>query len=366
MGDAAGVALSEITAIGTERALSFRLNRPASLSFRVASKDSRIAARHTDGKPLLAKWRTVKAYRRERQSDGTFLNILRFVGTIWQVGDVGDENTAFTRVTAFDPLQRLRKRLCRDASLGTANVVFDSVEAAQIAKTLVERANSVGATGLTTSGGTFEKTPERTVEYRYKRMADAFLELANAANGFDLRLDYLDATDGVHARISCLSRRGTFRQHAVFGWGVAPFNVSDIQNSEDGETAANEVTGLGATLSGADQLSSTIQNASSVGRIGLLEEVDSFSGISSPSFLAALVGEDLSFRGEGRQEVSIVPKAGLAPQPWTHFDIGDTFPIYAGPDLRAGFSGIQRCYGFDLGVDDEGVERVSRIIASPE
>jgi hypothetical protein len=326
------------------------------MTFRVPSDHPAIAGLHSDGFPLVDPIRrTVKAWRSEIAADGTRTWALRFAGLVWQVEDDGDPDTAWTQVTAFDPLQSLYKRVT------TQSRAFTNVDGGTIARTLVDEANLAGPTGLTNAGGVIEQTPTRTVTYAFKRVGEALVELATAFNGFDLWLEPLDGRDGNLARLHIYARKGLMQPDVVLGWGIAPNNVKVIRRMLNGDIVANEITGLGSAVKAGPS-----RTQDSVNQLGLWQDVHSYSDITNQAYLDALVDEELRFRALPRELVMVVPQGGVAPEPFTHYNLGDLVWIYCGERLRSGFAGVQRVYGFDLSINSEGVEVVNSIKASPE
>jgi hypothetical protein len=181
--DGAGQRLEQITAIATNRQLGFTLNRPEELSFEVPSDDERIVVDHTDGYPMLHPLvRTVKGYRKEASG-----YVLRYAGHVWQLEDSGDAGSAMTRVTCFGALQWLNRRLTG------IEQGYRTSDGAAIAKHLVDTMNAESDSPVTTTGGTFELTEERTLTFDRRPIAECLIELANSFAGFDLLFEPLDA-----------------------------------------------------------------------------------------------------------------------------------------------------------------------------
>lgn len=354
--DLRGVPIANLTHIGFDRGLAYRLNRPSSLSFRVPSDHKAVSAIHTDGEPLLSPLvRTVKAYRREVLEDGSELWVLRFAGHVLQVEDVGTASAAFTSVVCFDPLQRLWRRIT------DGGVTFTDVSGSSILRQLIDTANGKYPTGVITDGGVFEDTLARTITYTYSRIGEAMNELTNAVSGFDIQVLPIDRQDGSLAQIHAFAALGQLQPSVVFGWGIAPHNVRDVRRLVNGDIVVNSLLALGGNGNVSRPTSET-----SINRYGLLEEVSSYNDITNMDFLNDIANEELHFRSQPREWVEIVPQPGKGWEPFTHVRLGDTFYVYAGERLRGGFAGIQRCYGFDISIDSNGIESVSRFVTAPE
>lgn len=351
--DSLGRPISELTRLGRGRHLSVRLNRPWQLTFQVPSDDDRVAGIHVDGLPRLEVLaRTVKAYRQHPLPDGSQEWRLRFTGWVWQLEDSGDADAATTQVVCVDSFQTLSRRHT------AADVTFADENGARIALQLIDQANAVAPTGITTSGSVVETSPNRTVSYQYHEIGGALAELASAFNGFDLYFQPVDRADGVLARFHAFARLGRNQPGVVFGWGVGPNNVREISRLRDGQATTNDLLALGA-----EGITHRPERIPPIGPY--LEAVSSYSDVTNPEYLEALAQEELRFRARPREIVRIVPQAGRAPQPWTHVMLGDTVEVYAGARLRGGFAGVMRVYGWNVELSDDGVEQVPEYLASP-
>lgn len=351
--DSLGRPISELTRLARGRHLSVRLNRPWQLTFQVPSDDDRVAGMHVDGLPRLEVLaRTVKAYRQHPLPDGSQEWRLRFTGWVWQLEDSGDADTATTQVVCVDAFQTLSRRHT------AAEVSFTDENGARIALQLIDQANAVTPTGITTEGSVIETSPARTVSYQHHDIGGSLAELASAFNGFDLYFQPLDRTDGVLARFHAFARLGRNQPGVVFGWGAGPNNVREISRLRDGQATTNDLLALGA-----EGITHRPERIPPIGPY--LEAVSSYSDVTNPEYLEALAQEELRFRSRPREIVRIVPQAGRAPQPWTHVMLGDTVEVYAGSRLRGGFAGVMRVYGWDVEISDDGLEQVPEYLASP-
>lgn len=356
-----GTKISHITSLGRKRRIQFRMNRPAIFTFEVPSDDPRVSGTHTDGLPLLwaePGWRVIKAYRHEVLEDGSATRVLRFAGYVWNVGDAGEPESAWTQVTAFDPLQVLAARHTNEP--GTPAVKFTDQIGATIVRQLVDTTNATrGRTGITTEGGVFEQTPTRTVSYDMKPLSEACFELASSFNGFDMYLEPVDREDGILGRLHCYARLGLTQPDAVFAWGLAPNNCRRIQRLGDGGIVVTHLFGLGAN---------NIHSSAVDPNPGplLLEGFENYSEIQNQALLDALIAEELGFRKVPRELVEITPSPGRAPEPFVHYHLGDLVFVYCGPRLRGGFQGLQRIYGYSIEISEEGTETVSQIVTGPE
>jgi hypothetical protein len=353
--DRKGDQLQILDGVAAQRTYEGRMNKQAKFSFQVPSDHPRVAGLAPDGLPWLSKFRVVKAYREEVMADGSSQFVIRFCGEVWILGDSADsQGKATTRVTAYDSLQRLASRFTGPL------FKLDQVDGAQIVRQLVDETNTRSFSGMNTSEGKFETSPPRYVEYTRKSIGAAIVDLANAFNGFDFEVRPVDRDDGTLNVLSVFSRLGQHQPSIVLQWGMGSHNISGVERTESAELIASQVHGLGSTESYSEESQGTTQ------AFGLLEAVDSFSDITNHDLLVALVQEELNYRIRSREIVSLSPVPGLTPEPWTHFHPGDTFTVEVDQSLRGGFSGIMRCYGWNVSIDDDGIERVTELMVTPE
>jgi hypothetical protein len=331
------------------------MNKQAKVTFQIPSDHPRIQGLAPDGLPWLNKFRVVKAYREEVMADGSTQYVIRFAGEIWLLADSGDSSgRAVTRVTAFDSLQRLTSRFTGPL------FKLDNTDGAQIVRQLVDYTNARNFTGMNTSEGTFETTPVRYVEYTRKSIGSAVIDLSNAFNGFDFEVRPVDREEGTLNILSVFGRLGQHQPTVVLEWGTGSKNIAAVNRDENADLMASQVHGIGATESYSEESPGATLS------YGLLEAVDSFTDVTNHEFLVALTQEELGYRIRSREIVNLTPFAGLTPEPWTHLHPGDTFTVTADESLRGGFSGIMRCYGWNLQIGDDGIERMTDLLVTPE
>jgi hypothetical protein len=377
LGDQAGRPIANLTTISKDRSLAYRLLRPASATLKVPSDHELVATAHTDGFPLVdAMRRTLRAYRRERQTDGSYLWTCRFAGAVWQVEDVADGDTAWTTISAFDPLQRLAHRFT-----GTDPTPRALQDGGQIAKGLIDDANALGATGIATSGygNVYDVTPARVVQYDRRAVGDALTELASAYNGFDFVLRPVIQSpgqeDGTLCAYSVYAHYGSFKPDVVFGWDMPPHNLKSVDRQVDGEELANVVTAIGTPQDQTVALTSTQSAPGSIADFGRYESVDTLGDVVDQAYLDAQAQSEVQVAQSPRSIVQATPsptdvttlgQRGRVPRPFLDFDLGDTVTVQASKRLRGGFVEQQRVYGFTLTVDPNGVEYVSSIVTSSD
>lgn len=370
--DRMGVPISNVSAIATGKKIVETLNAPTSFAFNVPSDDPRVATLYTDGAPYLDYLRrTVKAYRREPQPDGSWRWVIRFAGHVWPVQDNGTDTQLQTSVTCYDPLQMMAYKLCRNAAGSFANVVFTSVELAQILKQLVDNTNSnAGPSGLTTGTsdgdftGLFPILGVQSVQWQYNLISSALQEILP---GLDLSVTPLDRTDGYLGGLSTYKLRGVLQSNAIFAWKTTPNNLASATRFLDPSNAANVLIGIGQTASNSDQMIAVAADARNSTVFGQLEAVASYSSITDQAHLNNQVAADLYSREPLGEAVAVGQTlADRGPRPWLDFNTGDWVIVNIDPSLRGGvLQEQQRAYGFSLDISDDGEETVQLVTTPP-
>lgn len=363
--DALGAPIEDLTPYTYDRKISYRLNRPSVMTFRVPSDARLVNELAPDGKPnLMTIRRVIKGYRAEVQGGQEYYN-LRFIGLIWQIEDSGDLDSAWTNVVVFGAFQILSKRLCVNAAGSESAASFTNVDGGLIVSTMLTKLNSLSYSGI--DMGTRDTTAARTADFSYLDMASAMAQLTGAYQGFDIEMVPLDRRDGHLQTLNIKGRKGAYRPNAIFAWGLPPHNVNTINRLNDAEQYANSVLLLGAPppVDGALPITSS-QTAASPAEARVFRIMESYPDITNTAYLTALAQEELTFRQLAREMISFTPQPGRAPEPFTDYDTGDTVPIYVGSRLRGGFQGVVRIYGFDLELTNESEERVTALLLSPE
>jgi len=359
--DFLGVPIAVLSAVASDKQLDFRLGRPARCSFTVPSAEPLVNLSHTDGFPYLSTGRrTVKAYRREGAAW-----VLRFVGYVWQLGDAGDADTMRTAVTCFDPMQRLARRIVRDAPGAVTATILANGGGAAIAKDLVDATNlHAGATGITTTGGTFATTP--TLSYSFEPgtfIGPTIVELCDT-DTVDVYFDPIDATDGLHVRMNAVAQRGTDRPHAKFGYARGNHANAVFQRTEDMEQVANDLTILGGPAE--TRLQKRLTDAASIAAFGVYEDARAVTLATTQDRIDAIAAGELDFRVSPVGPLKVVPQPERAPVPWDEYFLGDTVRHYLSADTREAAVETQRVHGITVNIDDDGFESVGELLTAAD
>lgn len=360
--DSDGIRISWLSALATAKRLTRRLNAPDIFEFTLPAEHPQVNILHTDGRPYVTPWRVIKAYREEGPA-GAKVPVLRFAGHIWNLDredQDGDRTTIAVR--AMDPFQWLTHRYVRKAD-GTRGVKvhFGDTAGAQIAKALVERTIAdAGACGITTSGGTFDATTAQTLDYDFPyKISDALSGLTDTRT-MDIVSDPLDGVDGIFARMSVVSLRGSEKPHVKLAYDRAPRSVSGFHRNESMDEYANDVFVVGDGKA----LTSATADMAVQADFGVHEFADVFTGINHQVFLDSLATAELSVRGIPLELVTLQPVPENSASPFDDYDVGDFLYTSASDKTGEEIAGLQRAYGYTL--DITTFERVSDLVVSKE
>ncbi len=371
--DILGRELQVISSIANQKRLAFKLKRPWAFTFQADASDPRVAGLHSDGLPYLRKLRrTVKVFRLE---DGVY--VPRFTGVVWQTSMVAEDN-ATVAVSCFDVMKRLDRRRVLDQDgydglvhLGAGGIKATDtalVDGIQQAKALIDRTNSMeGPVGISTDtglGAVFEDAPDRAVRWERQKVAPALIQIADSYNGFDFRFNPVDRDDGILAVAEMRAKIGEYRPEVHLAWDMAPHTSGSVSRMDDGETVANDIWAVGGGESATGRMVANRESLASQSAIGVYVDVSSYSSIIVQSLLDDVAQEELNFRAYGKETVSSKPIPGKGPFPWDDFDLGDVFQVSASERALGGFTGLQRCWGYDVAVSDEDVESCEAVYTS--
>lgn len=368
--DPLGAYLSVISRISLTKRLRFRRNQFETVTFTVPADDPQVRILHTDGEAFLScSNRVLKVYRKE---SGRWT--IRFTGPVEQVEQDGDANGLYAHVTAFGPGRILHQRLVRNAAGGVVNttgnpISFTSVAGNTVAKTLVDRANTVAATGITTDpglGAAFETTTVQTKEFEEGTMVGEAHEELTDTDTMDIWYQPLDRQDGILAAMHVETEQGENKPNAVFAYGMGNHSISEFRRLRDGSQIANNVYAYSDRPARGQTWgqSKTAVDSASQTKYRLRESLRFYSDKYTAETLQALANFEKSLRRNPRETVSIVPAIERAPTPFTDYFIGDFIQVYADELLLQSMAGTQKVEELDIAVDDGGFERVTEIVGS--
>jgi len=355
----AGTFIATLDPYCTDRQFVFDLNRPCSVTGKIASDSSVVNSVYGDGYPYLNEGnRTLKCYRYE---SGDW--VLRFAGILWTVGDEGDVDMGYTSFTAFDPYQFLFRRMIRrnDGNL-KKTVTLANNAAAAVKRHIDKTIEFAGPCYIDTSDGFFEPAlVYLTMQYEQEYLARAFSEVTDTGV-VDIIMDPVDRTDGILVTANAVSQRGDDKSGSVqFQWDVGSRGVSEWKRDLDMDTLANSIT----NFSGDKKLTSFVEDSTSQGIYGVMEDARVLTDILHQDSLDALTEWELSMRKDPRENIAVLPLPETGSFVFDDYFLGDIVTVECSSNAREAVSGQQRIYGITLDVDDEGVERVTELRVSP-
>lgn len=364
--DLAGNPITILDNVATGRQITYTLNRPAQVQFVVPSDSPRANLTHTDGDPYLNEMnRVLKCYRLEQSGW-----VLRFAGIVFQIQDEADETSARSSVTAYDPSQVLYQRLCMSGdgvirTLATAD--FYDGRGSMIAKNLVDfNVSNTGQAFIDTTGGYFATTTTQTVTFEEGYTVGQALETLTETGTMDVVFDPLDDTAGLFATMSVVGKRGNDNTSAIFGYDTVNYAVKSMRRLKDGTVMSNDVHVAGDRPDkGTQWTTATAQSRDSQGKYGWYQSWrPADPDITSSDFLTFLASEELNFRKNPREQLSITPFPERGPIPFNDYFVGDTIYFYCSENVRQSIQGSQRVYGMTVNVEDNGYESMGEIVVA--
>lgn len=385
--------------------LTFQLNRPAQLTFDIPADILEVTgsldiggftpgfnSQTGDYFPNLSVFgnRWIKGYRKVGTAPGGWT--LRFTGRIWTLEDSGDGTTVRTSVTCYDSLYELNKRVIRNANGAYRNVhtrFFGSPAGSDTyssaIKAMINRANGDGVsqtilplsrTTIDVAGGTWHTTAPFTNTYNHQFILPEVIKMTDTGL-VDLDVTYLDPDGSIpgvvpYMRLGASPEAGSDNPTIIFGYAGPPRSASAMTRTESLDTLANDIVMFGKSPAGRG-----VRHFSkpSVAVYGAFEDIVTESTIHNKQLLADLVAEQIALRKNPRELVNVLPLEGIAPPPWedengTTWVLGDRIQVVIGtpadPVARRTTSGVQRVYGFTIGMDSTFSEHITNMVMSAD
>ncbi len=415
-----GTQLADIASVCFDKQITRRLGRPTSVSFRVPSDSDLIWTPASDGRPYLC-----TGYRQlmvTLDGPGLYANVIP-----WSLEDEGDEDIAYTRVTCYDPRMFWLKRPARDADGDFTDPTFmrDFDKGPAIIQAILDA--SVGtivsvpefaegdlfldiSTGNRPGGGVSLAAAPTNFPMS---IADIVGMLQNSGQ-VDVIVVPTDNGSEMGRVDIYHGNYGTDRTATVhFDYATGDFNALHLSRTEDMTDTCNKiwkylgsredlqhwranVTGDDPTLPGnvfggagiggslpsrpANQPPNPLGHLIEDSRtgIGVLMEVqiadDQGSEDSVRPLQQRLWQMESLFRVNPKKMIFLTPvRSGASPVPGADifepgdFDVGDLISINVGVKAREEVVNMeQRVYGFTVDIDDDGVEALGQIEASPD
>lgn len=418
-----GDVIADISSICMDKQLSFRLNRPASFTFRVPSYlVNELQDDVPDPLPLLCTGRRQISVTTDAMG-------LCFHGLVWNIEDDGDEDMVYSRVTCWDPMIVWRYRPARDlvdSYSGDAGNLSDPSFIARnkfggpiMEEILYASENPVlipgeaegqlfidlDASTFTAGGADLSGAPTNWP----MTIAEIATLLTNTGE-LDIVLTPVIGTVGADNFMNMATlatytgNYGTDRTATVhFDYATGDNNARLFRRHENMDTIGNKIFYyLGprmdqqhwrsnvtrdhpdfSTIPSFPQLDTDIDVSRAFYGVYMLNNIyDNFgSGHGSVSagetsaywlFMRQWMVESLLRLGP-RNLVYITPVRDTAALPaggdvFTpgDFGLGDLITINIGAKTRKAESGAQRVYAFTVDIDDDGVEALGEFVTSPD
>lgn len=360
--------------LASNREVVFRLNQPAYTTGRVPSNDPRINIVDVepgfDAPHLSFADRLMFGFRREAVDPSSW--VCRFGGIVTQLEDQSGPNQPYSTYSAYDPWQYFFHRRVLDGTgdIGTTGLTYNA-PGNEIVDDLLTNALTDGDLHIDWDSGDWETTPTLEITFQQGTSLGAALQQVVQTGGIDIVFEPTYdpvANPGVCCTVMVYAQAGTTQDAAVFSWDVGR-TVHQVTNLLDGENMANEVryhNGQGGPLV------TPQEDATSISRYGIYTTEQFFPAQVQDATVEAYAAWQLSLRSQGRRTVTLSPNPLLSPKPFLDYGLGDRVPVYATDRLRqaipwANASTVyQRVYGIPITLGDDGVETVTRLLASPD
>lgn len=408
-----GTSLGDISSICMNKVLRRRLNRPASFEFRVPSY--LVNDIQFDGRPLIcAGYRQISV---ELDSTGLF-----FHGIVWNIEEDGDEDMVYSQVTCYDPMIVWRYRPARDdvdsytgeaGNFSDPSFIERNESGPQIMEEILTASESPGRIPTLAEGELFIDLAASTFATGGADLSGAPVDwpmtIAEVAtlltNTGELDIILTPMVEVVSfpdvfsnmATVHCFNGNyGVDRSATVhFDYATGDFNARLLRRTENMDTIGNKLWYfLGPRLDQQHWRSNVTRDhpdfsaipsfpgleteidvsRESLGVYMLISIYDNFGGGSGasgggessayPLFLRQWMVESL-LRLTPRNMVYITPVRNGDFGPGD-FDIGDLITVNIGNKARVSESGAQRVYGYQIDIDDDGVEALGEFQTSPD
>ena len=363
-----GDELANLTSAALTAKIAPRLNRPLTLQLELPADNPDIRATAPDGDPNLSVGtRSIKAYR-----NGT----LRANVIVWNLSYDGDADTAKVSVTGYDPLVQLRRRPARDATGDFSNPEFgDDVQAGDLVQNLVSETQAwEGDTLIDPGAGDCSAgTPLGGNLADWPIMIFDLLTIITDTGVVDVVLTPLETTTGNLAALNAVNSWGDDKTATVsFDYATGAHNVATARRVIDMDDFCNKLWYyLGPKIDVQHWRGNiTGRDDASVAKYGVYMDIkiyDSGQENAERDLFKVLRATELDHRKKPLELLYVTPQAGVGPEPFDDYGIGDLVTVNLGavfgPEVS---SATQRIYGFDVDLDTDGVERVAELIVSAQ
>lgn len=369
--DLDGVAVTGLDRLAMNPQMLFKLNAPAEVRSGVPSDDPRVNLDGPEGDPSVNFGdRLIYGFRREAPDVGEPW-VCRFGGVMTQIEDSAPGEQPYSSFTAHDPWQLLFHRKLWDGTTDppATGYAFTATPGNDIVATIVQ--NSIDMDGTVyLNFGTFDTTPDLNITFQQGTSVGAALQQLVATGSLDVVIEpFYDVADpGVVGSINVYTQAGDDNPGAVMSWDIGR-SIQSPSVLYDGGQLFNDIrfhNGQGgpAVTPSEDTASQTKYGVHTLERF--------FPAQIDQTTVEAFSDYVLSLTKQGKRTATLTPSSLLAPIPLLDYGLGDRVPVYASDRLRQEIPWVtdttvyQRIYGIPISLSDDGVERVDRLLASPD
>jgi hypothetical protein len=290
--------------------------------------------------------------------------------------DDGDDDSATTHVTAYDPWQLLYKLPVVDPETG--ELPDGDFPAHYVASNAAAIAYEVLSASLASypdfkshmhlDPDFIDDTTETEItvmEFTHgTTVGEAWDDLVKTAD-IDIYLKPIyhpDTRPGKLCELHIAPKLGQNRHQAIFSWDRWPRSVVDISRETDGGQRVNEIL----YYNGADQTPISPQSdAASIAKYGTYWETQSFPAEETADTVIAKAAKELNLRKNGVLSYSFSPAAERSPMPLKDYHIHDYVQVWASKRLRRPIANERmRVESIPISIDDDQLARVSELLVS--
>jgi hypothetical protein len=361
-----------------DRGVELIQNRPGSVNFTI-SLEHEIAHEIKEGTTCVLAWRD--------DIDG--VQVCRWSGPVW----TAEEDYAGTslRVSCVGWIEELNTRLIRPTQVQSAR--YTNIDPGAIVlggagvpanTSLLSLANKqtddLGTERPThITAGSYDPTVDslgapitRTINYAaWQSIGQAIQQLSDIEYGFDYSVNPLTRALNIHFLPikGTIRGKGNDRPDALFTLGWGPRNLQALNRNTEMASVRNRFTAT--SQSGA---SGRAEDRNSMALYGIHEEQTSLSDVTGKDMgpiLLAYAGGEIVYRAKPQPVWTMTPfpwrgADSNVPRLFDDYDIGD-FVYLLAEGGREPMTEPQalRVFGVQLGIDDEGNERISSLQVAP-
>lgn len=372
----------------TNREITFTLNQPSTINCDVWPDDRRVNALWDDGFPLVSQNnRIIYAFRREAPGPiGTEPQppwVCRAAGLLMSPEDQGDTEIPLSHLVAYDAWQYLNGRPCVDATGQLPDSYgqrFLAQRGSDVVRTLLKNTILNNGFAYIDAGedwggtpfynGTVEDTDVLNIIFQQGTMiGDAWTQLCETGT-LDIVLNPIydwENRPGYTHELNIKKLAGNDMPSAVFGWDMMNRGAANIDRMHDG-TPGNFADKVLYYVGQGGPAAVIQTNTEAIAAFGEQWATQFFpeNTIPSAGVITQLAMQAISLSKQGQRTMTLNVTPQRSPIPLIQYNLGDRVPIYASNRLRTTSAGYQRVQAIPISITDDGIERVSALLCSPD